>query len=73
VFLSHDLGLLLMDTLVSFSCIVWSPKPVDVKFLFRDCDLRKPGECDGQENFKQVGVSNSACSHTLFFGMLSVH
>ena len=41
-----------MDSRVTFSCVVWSPEPVKVNLLFKTCDLRKPGDCDGEENFK---------------------
>jgi hypothetical protein len=56
--LSHDLVLFPVNSVVNFSCVVWSPKPVEVKWFFKTCDLRKPGDCDGENNFRQEGVSN---------------
>ncbi|XP_033610770.1 vascular endothelial growth factor receptor 1 isoform X2 [Cryptotermes secundus] len=51
--LNHDLGLLPLDSIANFSCVVWSPKPVIVNWFFRSCDLRKPGDCDGERNSMQ--------------------
>jgi hypothetical protein len=64
--LSHELVLFPVNSVVNFNCVVWSPKPVDVKWFFKTCDLRKPGDCDGETNFKQV-VSKYACLSTVCF------
>jgi hypothetical protein len=65
--LNHDLVLFPLNSIVNFTCVVWSPKPVEVKWFFKTCDLRKPGDCDGRNNFRQAGVSNSAYHQSLCF------
>jgi hypothetical protein len=59
-----------MDTVVNFSCEVWSPKPVEVRWLFEACDLRKLGDC-GRGNLRQEGVSKSfAIPHCLSMNLI---
>ncbi|XP_021926551.1 vascular endothelial growth factor receptor 1-like isoform X2 [Zootermopsis nevadensis] len=55
--LSRGLVLFPEYSVVNFSCVVWSPKPVEVKWFFKTCDLRKPGDCDNDDNFRQEGLS----------------
>lgn len=52
VSLSRDLSLFPMASPFNFSCVVWSLNPVDVNFHFKPCDLRKPGDCNVERNFR---------------------